>query len=118
MICNFDKACDMLQKSERNLRRALLMLETCRVMQSPMTANQEPQLPDWELYIQVSRLGCTTAVDIAILVILCKLRLGFQCWTAICATSGITRLTFSAVLAEAAVESCAAAWCRRLPGTS
>lgn len=55
----------MLQKSERNLRRALLMLETCRVMQSPMTANQEPQLPDWELYIQVSRLRCTIAADTA-----------------------------------------------------
>ncbi|CAL5223322.1 g5817 [Coccomyxa viridis] len=40
------------QKSERNLRRALLMLETCRVLQTPMTATQEPQLPDWELYIQ------------------------------------------------------------------
>lgn len=32
------------------------MLETCRVMQNPMTANQEPQLPDWELYIQVSNV--------------------------------------------------------------
>ena len=32
------------------------MLETCRVMQNPMTATQEPQLPDWELYIQVSQI--------------------------------------------------------------
>ena len=46
----------LLQKSERNLRRALLMLETCRVLQNPMSASQEPQLPDWELYIQVSHL--------------------------------------------------------------
>ena len=42
-----------MQRSERNLRRALLMLETCRVMQNPMTDDQQPQLPDWELYIQV-----------------------------------------------------------------
>ncbi len=27
--------CAPLQKSERNLRRALLMLETCRVLQNP-----------------------------------------------------------------------------------
>ena len=46
----------LLQKSERNLRRALLMLETCRVLQNPMSASQEPQLPDWELYIQVCHL--------------------------------------------------------------
>ena len=31
------------------------MLETCRVLQTPMTAAQEPQLPDWELYIQVNQ---------------------------------------------------------------
>ncbi len=74
----------MLQKSERNLRRALLMLETCRVMQSPMTANQEPQLPDWELYIQVNRLKCITGVDTPNLQ-----ATEFPCCTAICANTGI-----------------------------
>ena len=44
---------NLLQASERNLRRALLMLETCRVMQLPLTADQPLQLPDWELYVQV-----------------------------------------------------------------
>ena len=45
----------LLQASERNLRRALLMLETCRVMQLPLTADQPLQLPDWELYVQVTQ---------------------------------------------------------------
>ena len=85
------------------------MLETCRVMQSPMTANQEPHLPDWELYIQVSRLRCTIAADTANLHDTVKLRIDFPCCTTICATFGITGFTFSSVLAEAAVESCAAA---------
>ena len=40
------------QASERNLRRALLILETCRVAQTPLQASQPLQLPDWELYIQ------------------------------------------------------------------
>ncbi|KAK9808259.1 hypothetical protein WJX73_004150 [Symbiochloris irregularis] len=40
------------QASERNLRRALLMLETCRVAQYPFTPDQPVQLADWELYIQ------------------------------------------------------------------
>jgi replication factor C subunit 3/5 len=37
--------------SERNLRRALLMLEACKVQQAPLTADQPVLLPDWELYI-------------------------------------------------------------------
>ena len=41
------------QVSERNLRRALLSFETCRVAQYPLTDSQPVQLPDWELYIQV-----------------------------------------------------------------
>ena len=41
------------QVSERNLRRALLSFETCRVAQYPLTESQPVQLPDWELYIQV-----------------------------------------------------------------
>ena len=43
----------MGQVSERNLRRALLSFETCRVAQYPLTDAQPVQLPDWELYIQV-----------------------------------------------------------------
>ncbi|BDA48130.1 Replication factor C subunit 3 [Coccomyxa sp. Obi] len=42
----------VVQMSERNLRRALLTLETCRVTQYPFTDNQPVQLPDWEMYIQ------------------------------------------------------------------
>ncbi|CAH0473252.1 unnamed protein product [Peronospora belbahrii] len=38
-------------KSERNLRRALLMLETCRVQNYPFVADQQIQLPAWEEYI-------------------------------------------------------------------
>ncbi|KAI9907097.1 hypothetical protein PsorP6_004313 [Peronosclerospora sorghi] len=38
-------------KSERNLRRALLMLETCRVQQYPFSPEQQIQLPAWEEYI-------------------------------------------------------------------
>lgn len=39
--------------SERSLRRALLMLEVCRVAQYPFTEEQPLQAADWELYIQV-----------------------------------------------------------------
>ena len=46
--------CGVAQASERNLRRALLSFETCRVAQYPLTESQPVQLPDWELYIQVS----------------------------------------------------------------
>ncbi|KAH7464888.1 hypothetical protein PRIC1_005515 [Phytophthora ramorum] len=38
-------------KSERNLRRALLMLETCRVQNYPFSPDQQIQLPAWEDYI-------------------------------------------------------------------
>jgi replication factor C subunit 3/5 len=39
------------QHSDRNLRRALLMLEACRVQQHPFTADQEVKVADWEEYI-------------------------------------------------------------------
>ena len=39
--------------SERSLRRALLMMEVCRVAQYPFTDDQQLQAADWELYIQV-----------------------------------------------------------------
>eukprot|EP00326_Haptolina_ericina_P015998 CAMPEP_0181184940 /NCGR_PEP_ID=MMETSP1096-20121128/9240_1 /TAXON_ID=156174 ORGANISM="Chrysochromulina ericina, Strain CCMP281" /NCGR_SAMPLE_ID=MMETSP1096 /ASSEMBLY_ACC=CAM_ASM_000453 /LENGTH=340 /DNA_ID=CAMNT_0023273747 /DNA_START=84 /DNA_END=1107 /DNA_ORIENTATION=+ len=36
---------------ERNLRRALLTLEACKVQQYPFSDNQRISLPDWQLYI-------------------------------------------------------------------
>ncbi|ETV93822.1 hypothetical protein H310_12385 [Aphanomyces invadans] len=44
-------AVEIAKKSERNLRRALLMLETCRVQQYPFSPTQPIQLPEWEEYI-------------------------------------------------------------------
>ena len=41
------------QTSERNLRRALLCFETCKMAQYPFTDDQTVQMTDWELYIQV-----------------------------------------------------------------
>ncbi|GLE10659.1 hypothetical protein PINS_up022876 [Pythium insidiosum] len=38
-------------KSERNLRRALLMLETCRVQSYPFAHDKPIQLPAWEEYV-------------------------------------------------------------------
>lgn len=37
---------------DRNLRRALLSLEACKVAQSPLTEDQAVAEPDWELYIK------------------------------------------------------------------
>lgn len=38
--------------SKRNLRRALLMAETCRVRQYPFSPTQEVMEPDWEIYLR------------------------------------------------------------------
>ncbi|CAK8675082.1 unnamed protein product [Clavelina lepadiformis] len=38
--------------SKRNLRRALLMCETCRVQQQPFTPDQVVMEPDWEIYLR------------------------------------------------------------------
>jgi hypothetical protein len=40
---------------DRNLRRALLSLEACKVQQYPFDEGQEVSTPDWEMYIQVGR---------------------------------------------------------------
>ncbi|XP_067142795.1 replication factor C subunit 3 [Centruroides vittatus] len=40
------------EKSNRNLRRALLMCEACRVQQYPFSPDQNVILPDWEIYLQ------------------------------------------------------------------
>ena len=37
--------------SERNLRRAVLSLEACKVANYPFTDDQRVELPDWQLYI-------------------------------------------------------------------
>ncbi|KAK3099888.1 hypothetical protein FSP39_011274 [Pinctada imbricata] len=39
-------------KSQRNIRRAILMCEACRVQQYPFSADQEVSLPDWELFLR------------------------------------------------------------------
>jgi len=38
--------------SNRSMRRALLMLETCKINRYPFEENQEIQLPEWELFIK------------------------------------------------------------------
>ena len=43
------------QISDRNLRRALLCFETCKMSQYPFSNDQAVQITDWELYIQVRR---------------------------------------------------------------
>ncbi|CAC5421511.1 RFC3_5 [Mytilus coruscus] len=40
------------EKSNRNLRRAILMCEACRVQQQNFTVDQEVTEPDWELYLK------------------------------------------------------------------
>ncbi|XP_033097589.1 replication factor C subunit 3-like [Anneissia japonica] len=40
------------EKSGRNLRRAVLMCEACRVQQYPFSAQQEVQEPDWEIFLR------------------------------------------------------------------
>ena len=40
------------EQSGRNLRRALLMCEACRVQQYPFTADQQVTQPDWEVFLR------------------------------------------------------------------
>lgn len=40
------------EKSNRNLRRAILLLEACKVQSYPFTANQEISDMDWEVYLR------------------------------------------------------------------
>ncbi|XP_070937750.1 replication factor C subunit 3 isoform X2 [Macaca nemestrina] len=42
----------LAEKSCRNLRKALLMCEACRVQQYPFTADQEIPETDWEVYLR------------------------------------------------------------------
>ncbi|XP_043483020.1 replication factor C subunit 3 [Leptopilina heterotoma] len=50
----------LAETSERNLRRAILMLEACKVEQYPLTADQKITEPDWQIYIrQTAKLMIT-----------------------------------------------------------
>ena len=42
-------AARIAERSRRNLRRAILMVEACKVAQYPFTADQEIQELDWEM---------------------------------------------------------------------
>lgn len=50
-LCPRELALRVSIQSEKNLRRALLMLEACKVQHSPLAPDQPVVLPDWELYI-------------------------------------------------------------------
>ena len=50
LIITSSHACS-LQSSDRNLRRAILTLEACKIQQSPLTEKQSIQLPDWQLFV-------------------------------------------------------------------
>jgi len=52
-------AVKVADKCGRNLRRAILMLETCRVNSTHLTAEQEVQLCDWE-YVMPGLFGICT----------------------------------------------------------
>lgn len=42
------------EKSNRNLRRAILMCEACRVKQYPFSPDQEVVEPDWEIFLRAT----------------------------------------------------------------
>lgn len=46
-----DLAVALAQKSNRNLRRAILMLEGAKVKQYPFVPGQQPRLADWERFV-------------------------------------------------------------------
>lgn len=47
-----DLAKRIAEKSNRNLRRALLMCEACKVQQYPFTPQQDISVPDWETFLK------------------------------------------------------------------
>ncbi|CAE7745008.1 Rfc3 [Symbiodinium microadriaticum] len=49
--CPRELAMTISISSQRNLRRALLMLEGCKVQNCPLEPDQQVLLPDWEMYI-------------------------------------------------------------------
>lgn len=42
----------IVEKSERNLRLALLMCESCKVQETPLKEKQEPILPQWQIFLR------------------------------------------------------------------
>lgn len=42
------------EQSKRNLRKALLTLEACRVQRYPFTVDQEVESADWESFVAVT----------------------------------------------------------------
>lgn len=42
----------IVDKSHRNLRRAILMCETCRVQQLPLSEDQAVSEPDWQVFLR------------------------------------------------------------------
>lgn len=42
----------IVDKSERNLRLALLMCESCKVQETPLKEKQEPILPQWQIFLR------------------------------------------------------------------
>ncbi|KAJ1532262.1 hypothetical protein ONE63_000878 [Megalurothrips usitatus] len=42
----------IVDKSERNLRLALLMCESCKVQETPLQDKQEPILPQWQVFLR------------------------------------------------------------------
>lgn len=61
-------AARIVAASGRDMRKALLCLECCRVQQFPFSESQQPRLADWELYIMVRkaqscRSACRPFVD-------------------------------------------------------
>ena len=49
--CPRELATRISLQCDKNIRRALLMLEACKVQHSPLSADQPVAIPDWELYI-------------------------------------------------------------------
>jgi len=50
--CPAQLAARIAERSKRNLRRALLLLEACKVAKLPLTPDQEVQELDWEVYLR------------------------------------------------------------------
>lgn len=42
----------IVDKSERNLRVALLMCEACKVQETHLKEKQEPILPQWQIFLK------------------------------------------------------------------
>jgi len=45
-------ALKIARQSDRNMRRAILALEACKLQQFPFSDNQMVQLPDWQLFVR------------------------------------------------------------------